>query len=420
MEKLIINGGRRLSGEIDLQGAKNSILPILAAAAAVDGISVIHNCPRLSDVDSAINILRHIGCRVTFEGNTVTVDSSAANRCDIPASMMREMRSSIIFLGALISRFGKGKAAAPGGCEIGLRPIDLHISSLREMGVVICENGGIINCEAPCGTVGCRIALNFPSVGATENIMLASLNAKGETIISNAAREPEIKDLADFLNKCGADIRGAGQSVIRIICGKPLHGAEHRIIPDRIAASMFMAFGACTGGKIFIRGAEKEHLAPVISAFEEAGCRIMCRAGGLFIAASQRPGRIRYIRTMPYPGFPTDSQALIMAVEASADGTSVICENIFENRFRHVPELIRMGADIRVENGCVAVTEGKKRLHGSAVSACDLRGGTALVAAALGAEGETVIENVYHIRRGCQCLEEQLCGLGADIRKIIR
>ncbi len=418
MEKLIINGGRKLGGEVKLQGSKNSILPILAATAAVNGVSIIHNCPRLTDVDAAVKILEHIGCRVNFEGETVIVDATTASRYEIPEALMHEMRSSIIFLGALLARFGKGKAAAPGGCEIGLRPIDLHLSSLRKMGVTINENAGIIDCEATGGIKGRRISLSFPSVGATENIMLASLGARGETVITNAAREPEIKDLADFLNKCGADIRGAGQSVIRISEKHPVTGAEHTIIPDRIVASTYMACAACTGGNITVCGAEKEHLAPVIPAFEEAGCKIKFDGDRFMFNSPETLGRIKYLRTMPYPGFPTDSQAIIMAVAAIGRGTSVISENIFENRFRHVPELVKMGADIRVEGGSVAVIEGVERLHGARVSARDLRGGTALIAAALSAEGETSIENIFHIYRGCFGIEKNLSLLGADIKKV--
>lgn len=417
MENIIINGGRELHGSVKLQGSKNSILPILAASAATGGVSVLHNCPKLSDVEAAIAILRHIGCKVQRKGHTVIVDSSDVNGFEIPDSLMREMRSSIVFLGALLARFGKAKVSAPGGCEIGLRPIDLHLCALRRMGTSISEEGGMLECKCPDGLFGRHVTLNFPSVGATENIMLAAINAKGETVITNAAREPEIVDLAEYLNKCGMNITGAGQSVIRISGGK-ISGAEHRIIPDRIVASTFMAAVACAGGRINVKDVEKEHLAPVIPVFESAGCVFDFNGKEMTVESFGRPRRVRLLRTMPYPGFPTDSQALFMAVAAKASGTSIISEKIFENRFRHVPELIKMGADIRVEDCCVAVVEGVKKLHGARVTACDLRGGSALAVAATGAEGQTVIENIHHIDRGCEAFEETLSALGADIKRV--
>ncbi len=418
MENLIISGGIRLEGKTRLQGSKNSSLPILAACAAVNGISVIHNCPRITDVDIAVAILERLGCRVSREGGTVTVDSGDINCSAIPEELMSEMRSSIIFLGALLARFGRGSATLPGGCEIGLRPIDMHITAFRSMGVVIEESGGSMECTAPNGLAPCRISLSFPSVGATENIMLASLAAKGETVITNAAREPEIKDLADFLNECGAKIIGAGQSVIRIYGGRRLTGAEHRVIPDRIVASTYMACAAVTGGRAVVTEVEREHLAPVIPVFELCGCKIDFANGEMSVTAPKRAERIKYLRTMPYPGFPTDSQALVTAVAATARGTSVISERVFENRFRHVPELIKMGADIRVEDSCVAVVEGVPSLHGAKVTASDLRGGSALIAAALGARGESVIDGVRHVLRGCEDVCGNLSRLGADIKVI--
>ncbi len=417
MKKLIINGGRALSGKTNLQGSKNSALPILAAAAAVDGISVIHNCPDLSDVSAAIKILEHIGCKIKREGHTVIVDATGASGCEIPESLMREMRSSIVFTGALLTRFGKAKVTPPGGCEIGLRPIDLHLSSLRQMNAEISENGGILECNAEKGLCGCRITLAFPSVGATENIILSALSAQGETVITNAAREPEIIDLADFLTSCGAKISGAGQSVVKIRGNSKLYGAEHTIIPDRIVASTFMACAAATGGNVAVSGADREHLAPVIPVFEAAGCEICFSNGEMQIKAPERLSRVKSLRTMPYPGFPTDSQAIVMAMLVQARGTSVICEKIFENRFRHVPELIKMGADIRIEDGCVAVIDGVEKLQGARVSAGDLRGGCALAVAALGAAGTTVIDKIYHIDRGCEALETSLSQLGADIKR---
>lgn len=417
MAKLIINGGRPLAGCVNLQGSKNSALPILAACAAVNGISVIHNCPDLTDVKAATDILSHIGCKVRREGKAVIVDSTDASNSVIPESLMHEMRSSIIFLGALLARFGECTVTAPGGCEIGLRPIDLHLSALRSMGAQITEEGGYLVCRAN-KLSGCCINLDFPSVGATENIMLASLAASGETVIHNAAREPEIEDLACFLEKCGAKVRGAGQSVIRISVPSKLSAAEHTVIPDRIVASGYVAAVASASGKITVKGAEYQHLAPVIPAFEAMGCAVAYKNGELSAQLTGRPKRIKLIRTMPYPGFPTDSQAIIMAVAAKARGTSVITEKIFENRFRHVPELIKMGADIRVEDGCVAVVEGVACLHGAKVESTDLRGGCALAIAAMGAEGQTVIEKIYHIDRGCEAFENRFAELGVDIKRV--
>lgn len=417
MEKLVIDGGIPLCGKIDLQGSKNSALPVLAATAAVDGISVIHNCPDLSDVAAAVKILEHIGCKVKREGHTVIVNARNACGFEIPETQMREMRSSIVFLGALLSRFGKAAVTPPGGCEIGLRPIDLHLSSLRSLGVSVCENGGILECRAENGMKGCHISLAFPSVGATENIILSALSAQGETVITNAAREPEIIDLADFLCSCGAKISGAGQSTVRISGVKRLTGTEHRIIPDRIVASTFMAAAAATGGEITVNGAVREHLSPIIPVFETVGCRTEFSGNEMRISAPRKLTRVKSLWTMPYPGFPTDSQAIIMAMLVTAKGTSVVTEKIFENRFRHVPELIKMGADIRVEDGCVAVIDGVERLHGARVSAGDLRGGCALVVAALGAAGRTEIDRIYHIDRGCEAIEKSFSQLGARIKR---
>ncbi len=418
MKKLVINGGRKLDGSVMLQGSKNSALPILAATVAVGGTSVIHNCPDLTDISATLKILRHLGCRTKREGNTVIVDASGANRFDIPENLMREMRSSIVFLGALLAGFGRGSVTPPGGCEIGLRPIDLHLSSLKRMGVSVDEKNGRLECIAENGVKGGHVRLSFPSVGATENIILAAVRAREETVITNAAREPEIVDLADFLNRCGAQIKGAGQSVIRIRPVKNLVPAEHTIIPDRIVASTFMACAASAGGTVAVNGIVRSHLDSVISVFENAGCGITVSGRELVVRVNRRLSGIRYLKTMPYPGFPTDSQAIVMAMLAKSDGTSVVAEKIFENRFRHVPELAKMGADIRIENGCVAVVRGVEKLHGANVAATDLRGGCALAVAALGADGKTTIGNVFHIDRGCENFETGLAQLGADVKRL--
>ena len=417
MDYYRIQGGRPLRGAVSLQGAKNSALPILAATAAVPGVSVLHRCPQLTDIDATVAMLRHIGCRVTQNGGTVTVDASAAQGWEIPEHLMREMRSSIIFLGALIARFGRAVVTQPGGCDIGLRPIDLHLSALQAMGVRVEENGGRICCSAPAGVQAAEIPLAMPSVGATENILLAALCARGETVIRNAAREPEIGNLAAFLRRCGAVISGDGESTVRIQGGRALNGAEFTIMPDRIAAATYMACAACTGGAVEIAPVIPEHLFPVLPVFREAGCEVRIDGQTLRMDAPARLTRVRSVQTMPYPGFPTDAQAVVMAMLATARGTSVISEKIFENRFHHIPELRKMGADIRTADCGVAVIEGVPRLHGAAVTAGDLRGGSALVAAALGAEGETTVARIAHIDRGCERFEDVLRGLGARIER---
>ncbi len=414
MDIIRITGSKKLEGEVQLQGSKNSALPILAACVSVNGISVIHNCPSLTDVDAAVKILEYLGCRVTRRESALVIDSSDVKRSDIPQHLMHEMRSSIVFLAPLLSRFGSACVSTPGGCEIGLRPIDLHLNAMRKMGAVIEEESGILSCSCPNGLSGAKIVLSFPSVGATENIMIAAATAKGTTVLVNAAREPEIRDLAVYLNSCGAKIKGAGEGTIVIEGVESLHGTEHSVIPDRIVASTFMAAAAATGGKVLIKGVVPSHITPVISAFEEAGCRVDSGASRLYICAPKRLGRVQTIRTMPYPGFPTDSQAIVMAMLCTADGTSMLIENIFENRFRHVQELRKLGAKIDVE-GRVAVVEGVESLKAAHVYAPDLRGGAALIVAGLAAQGVTEIENVRLIDRGWQDIEKSLSALGADI-----
>lgn len=416
METVRITGDRRLCGEVCLQGAKNSALPILSAAASVRGISVIHNCPKLSDVDAAINILRFIGCEVEQNGDTVIVDATDVGRFDVPRELMCEMRSSVIFLAPLLARMCAAELSTPGGCEIGLRPIDLHLSSLMAMGAEINTQGGVLSCRCPNGLQGEKITLSFPSVGATENILIAAATAQGETMILNAAREPEIADLAAFLNSCGAKISGADSGEIYIEGVKNLHGAEHTVIPDRIIASTYMSAAAITHGDVLIKNACPEHITPTVPVFEQAGCKVKCEKDSVRVIAPERLRSVQAVRTMPYPGFPTDSQAAVMAMLSVAHGTSVVVENIFENRFRHVRELSRLGADIMTE-GKVAVIKGVKKLRGACVCAADLRAGTALAVAGLGAEGSTVIENVHLIDRGWQDMEKNLRLIGAMIER---
>ncbi len=417
MSKLLVKGQQKLSGETYVQGAKNSALPILAASLLTKGENVIYNCPDLSDVEASLGILRYLGCDAKRSGKTLLIRADSVSRCDIPDELMRKTRSSIVFLGAVLARTGKAVLSFPGGCEIGPRPIDLHLKALRELGADITEKHGCLECAAPDGLTGTKIALSFPSVGATEDIMIAACLAKGTTTITNAAREPEISDLADYLNECGAKIYGAGEGVIMIDGVSSLGCANHSIIPDRIVAASLMACAAATGSHIKLDGIISSHLASIIPIFEDAGCKIRCSGGSLSFIAPARIKSMHTVRTMPYPGFPTDAQAPLLAAACMADGTSVFVENIFENRYRHIGELIRMGASVKTE-GRVAVVEGVRSLYGAAVDATDLRGAAALIAAALGAEGTSSISGVKYLERGYENFEVVLSELGADIKKI--
>ncbi|NCB04238.1 MAG: UDP-N-acetylglucosamine 1-carboxyvinyltransferase [Clostridia bacterium] len=416
MSVFIVRGGRPLSGSIEISGAKNSVLPILAATLVNAGVSVLHNCPDLRDVTSAIKILQHLGCKVTRQGRTITVDSTQLTCCDVPDKLMREMRSSIMFLGPIIARCGKARISMPGGCELGARPIDLHLEALRKLGVSITESGGEMLCEA--GRMqGRDIILSFPSVGATENIMLAATACDGVTRIINAAREPEICDLQEFLRKAGANLTGAGGSEITIAGGNARRDATHRILPDRIEAATYLCAAAACGGDVELRELEPAHVGTVISCLRDAGCDIRIAGRTARITSTGRLTAMNPVRTMPYPGFPTDAQAPLMAAACVARGSTLFLENIFENRFRHTAELARMGADIRV-SGRMAVVEGGKPLHGAAVQSTDLRGGAALVIAALCAQGESEISDIYHIERGYESMEKVLSSLGADMERV--
>ena len=417
MDKLVINGSKRLTGEIEVHGSKNSVLPILAACVLSQGENIIHNCPILSDVDAALKILVELGCKVKREEHTVCVDSSGVNGFEISDSLMREMRSSVIFLGAILGRTGKAVLSTPGGCEIGLRPIDMHISAMEQLGADVFEEHGRLHFECKNGLHGARVILPFPSVGATENIMIASCVAKGTTVITNAAREPEISDLADFLNGCGAKIHGAGDSTIIIDGVERLTATTHTVIPDRIAASTYLLAGAITHGRVCIKEIIPAHLGALIPVLKQSGCDISVSNRWICISSPPRLSRVKTVRTMPYPGFPTDVQAPLTAMLSVADGTSVVVENIFECRYKHVSELIRLGAKINVE-GRTAVIEGVPNLTGASVVSPDLRGGFALVIAGLAAKGETVISGVEHIDRGYENPEKLLSALGADVKRI--
>lgn len=416
MERLFVEGGQRLRGEARVHGAKNSSLPILAASLLSGGETVLKNCPRLSDVDAAIQILTYLGCRVEREGSTVTINSDHVDRGDIPEKLMHEMRSSIVFLGALLSRLSCAKLSFPGGCELGPRPIDLHISSLQKLGVEIAEEYGCLDCRVNRRLTGAKIALSFPSVGATENILLAAVLAEGETVIHNAAQEPEIVDLANYLIARGAKIKDAGKSTIVIEGVKQLHSCEYTVMPDRIVATTYLSGAALTGGEVVVSSIRPDVMESVLPVFEQAGCRLTVYSDAVALSAPRRLHAVDHLRTMPYPGFPTDAQAPIMAMLTMAEGTSIFVENIFENRYKHAGELVRMGADIKVE-GKVAIVRGVSKLYGASVEATDLRGGAALVVAALAADGVTRIQSIGHIDRGYETIERAFAELGAKMER---
>ena len=415
MSYFAVKGGTRLNGSVRINGAKNSVLPILAATLLNAGENVIHNCTELKDVESAIKILRHLGCTIHRQGKTLTVNSSTINRCDVPESLMREMRSSVIFLGPILARCGMARLSTPGGCELGPRPIDLHLDALQKLGAEIRVEGGEIFCSAK-NMRGRDIVLSFPSVGATENIMLAATACAGETRIINAACEPEIWDLQQFLMKTGAVIHGGGKSEITVCGGSVCRNTEHTVMPDRIEAATYLCAAAACGGRIELQDVCPQHIATVISNLGDAGCDIKTADNRVIIMGDGRISAMPPVQTMPYPGFPTDAQSQLMAAACVAEGTTVFKENIFENRFRHTAELARMGAKIKV-SGRTAVVQGVKTLYGASVRCTDLRGGAALVIAALAARGESRIFDIHHIDRGYEKIEQAYSSLGGCIER---
>ena len=415
MSQLLVRGGGRLKGEVAIQGAKNSVLPILAATLLTADEVELRGCPRLRDVDASVRILRSLGCKARWEGGNLLVNTGGLNAWGISDILMREMRSSAIFLGAILARCGQAELSYPGGCELGPRPIDLHLSGLRALGAEINDAGGVLHCKAP-ELKGREVVLSLPSVGATENLMLAACGGSGTTTIANAAREPEIVDLQNFLRACGAKVDGSGSSTVTVEGKRPLHGCTYPVMPDRIAAATYLCAAASAGGEIFLRGAREEHLATVTAVLREAGCSILADGAGIACTCQGGLQAVHPVRTAPYPGFPTDAQAVLMAALLRSRGATVFEENIFENRYRHVDELTRMGANVRV-SGRVAVVTGVETLHGAPVYCTDLRGGAALCVAALAAEGETRVCETSHIDRGYEDLARDLRALGADIAK---
>lgn len=415
MSHITIHGAAPLRGEVTVQRAKNSVLPLLAAALLHEGCCRMERCPHLTDVAAAVEIMGHLGCRVRWEGDDLVVDAAKVSRSDIPPRLMSQFRSSVVFLGAILARCGEATLSYPGGCELGPRPIDLHLAALRTLGAEIEEMGGILRCRGKLR--GCEILLPFPSVGATENAMLAATAAEGVTVISNAAREPEIVDLQDFLQKLGVSIHGAGTSTITIRGGATLHETTHRPIPDRIVTATYLCAAAACGGDITLRDTDYRHLAPVTTALHQAGCCLQCREDSITLHSTGQLRSLPPVRTYPYPGFPTDAQPVLMAALLRAKGATMFVENIFENRYRHAAELTRMGADIRLE-GKVALVSGVERLYGAEVHATDLRGGAALTVAALQAEETTTLYDIHHILRGYEDITRDLRALGADITLI--
>ena len=413
MVKYIIKGGKRLEGTVKISGSKNSSLPIIAASILNGGKTTLYNVPNIHDTQMMFEILKQLGGKIEKNNNKVIIDTSKINKYEISEELMRQMRSSVILAGGLLGRYRKATFSYPGGCDIGTRPIDLHLKGFKNLGINITKNYGNITCSCD-KIIGAKIDLDFPSVGATENVILASTLGEGITQISNAAREPEIIDLQNFLNKMGAKIKGAGSNQIIIEGVKKLKDVSYNIMPDRIEAGTFLCASAITGGKIRLENITPNHLTPVISKLEDANCKIQVEKDSIEIKAPKKIKALE-VKTMPYPGFPTDMQSLFLSTVTIAKGTSIIVENIFENRYKFVPELIRMGAKITVE-GKSAIIKGVRKLYGTNVKATDLRGGAALVLAGLNAKGITSIENIEYILRGYENFEIKLRKLGADIK----
>jgi UDP-N-acetylglucosamine 1-carboxyvinyltransferase len=413
MDKLAITGGRRLEGEVRISGAKNAALPILAATLLAEKPVTIGNIPHLRDVTTTIELLGRMGVDVTLhEGLRVEVDPGTIREFSAPYDLVKTMRASILVLGPLVGRFGKADVSLPGGCAIGARPVDIHVAGLRALGAQVEIEDGYIRARAS-RLKGAHLVLDKVTVTGTENLIMAAVLAEGQTIIENAAREPEVADLAGFLNCLGAKVSGAGSNRIVIEGVARLHGGEYEVLPDRIESGTYLVAGAITGGNVRLKSTRPEHLEAVLAKLRDAGAVIATGPDWIELDMANRPAAVD-ISTMPYPGFPTDMQAQFAALNCIADGVATINENVFENRYMHMLELQRMGANIRLQGG-TAVVQGVERLKAAPVMATDLRASAGLVLAGLVAEGETIVDRIYHIDRGYECIEEKLKGLGADI-----
>lgn len=417
MEKLVVSGGNKLHGTVKISGAKNAVLPIIAASILGTTPSTLEEIPSLDDVATICEVLQCLGVKVDkSKQGSLIIDSTNITSCEAPYELVRKMRASFLVMGALLARKGKTKISLPGGCAIGTRPIDIHLKGFEALGAEIIMGHGYIEASAPNGLKGARVYLDFPSVGATENIMMAAALAEGKTLLENPAQEPEIVDLANYLNVMGARVRGAGTNQIRIDGVKELKGANHTVIPDRIEAGTFMIAVAMTGGDVRVSNVLSEHLKPLIAKLTEAGVKIEEDIDGVRVISDGIVNAVD-VKTLPYPGFPTDMQAQLMAMATIANGTSIITETVFENRFMHATELMRMGANIKIE-GHSAVVEGVKKLTGCQVKATDLRAGAAMVLAGMVAEGVTEIGCIHHIDRGYEILVDKFKSIGADIKRI--
>lgn len=416
MTYIQVTGGKKLNGEIEVQGSKNAVLPILAASVLHDGITTIHHCPDITDVQCMICILKSIGCKIKRESDTVIIDTSSLNNFRIPDEYVMRMRSSVILLGALLGRQHFVTIAYPGGCTIGARPIDLHVKGLKRMNATVIEANDLLTCMTT-RLIGNKIDLEFPSVGATENLLLAAVLAEGTTVITNAAMEPEIAQLCEFLVCMGAKVKGIGTDIITIEGVDRLHDCEYTVNADRIVAGTYMAAVAATGGKITLRGVEREELEEVIQVINAMGCVTQIRQKDITVVQKSRPNACELLRTRPYPGFPTDLQSPVMAALTIAKGNSILIENIFEARYKVVSELVKMGANIEVD-GKIAIVRGVKALKGCNVNAFELRGGAALIIAALVAKGISEIHTIEYILRGYEDICRDFQMLGGDVKLI--
>ncbi len=412
MYRYIINGGKKLHGEIDVSGSKNASLPILAATIISGKTTKLYNVPDIEDVKTTLEILKKLGCKVKKDKNKIIVNSKDMNKTTIPDELMRKLRSSVIIVGAILARFKNVRFSYPGGCDIGSRPIDLHLENFKKIGIKIDENSRYIECKYD-KIDSKNIELDFPSVGATENIILATIIGEHEITINNAAKEPEIVDLAMMLNRMGAKVYGAGSNIIKIVGVKDLKNISYKIMPDRIEAGTLLIAGAITGGIVKINNVIPEHISPILSKLEETGCEIKTSKDSIYLVANKHLKSVD-IKTMPYPGFPTDLQPIFSTLLTVCKGTSIITENIFENRFKFMQEIQRMGAKVTIE-GKTMIIKGVKRLHGADVESTDLRGGASLVLAGLIAKGTTRVSKLEYLLRGYQDLDKKLNELGANI-----